>query len=134
EKDHFDVAEVQKFRRAFIGIHVLFGDFETDFRRIIVGFGGVVDRNDVAFDPWKLAGNGPAEIVREGANATLARQVSADKRNLAKLSGRVQAAGYTGLRAGLDRISGAPPAGPTTALWQSHCTGRSWRKAKSDGR
>src|SRR5437879_6096813 len=134
EKDHLNVAEIQKLRRAFIGIDVLFGDFKTDLLRITVGFGSVVDRNDITFDARKLDGHGPAKIVREGANAALARQISADERNLARLSGRIHGAGKTGFRSGRDRLSGAPPAGRPTAPWQSCCTGRSSRKAKSDGR
>src|SRR5258705_5309877 len=82
-----------EFRRRFIGIDDLFGDFKTDFLRITVRFGSVVDRNDITFDPRKLAGHGLAKIVRERANAALARQVSADKRNLARLGGRIHGAG-----------------------------------------
>src|SRR5256885_14491854 len=112
EKNHLNVAEIQKFRRAFIGVDVLFGDFKTDFFRISVGFGSVVDRNDITFDPRKLAGHGPAKIVRKRADAAPPWEISSDERNLARLSGRVHGLCKTGFKSGRGRISGAPPAGP----------------------
>ena len=83
EADDVGVGEVEVIGRPEIGIELLLLDLEPDLRGIVVALGEIVDRNHEAIGAGKLGGDRGADIVREGGDAALARQIIADEGDLA---------------------------------------------------
>ena len=83
QADDVHVADVEEIRRAQIGRQVLLLDLEANHFRIIVAARNVVDRHGEALALRIRAGDGGKQVGRERGDAALARQIVADKSDLA---------------------------------------------------
>jgi hypothetical protein len=83
QADDVHVADVEEIRSAQIGRQVLLLDFETNHLRVLVAILNVIHRDGEALALGMRACDSGKQIGREGGNAALARQVVADKSNLA---------------------------------------------------
>ena len=79
--EYFCVIEVQKIRGPTIGIDILFQQFESNARRIVVSFRAIVDRACVTQRPGSPLANRLAKIMRKGRDTAKAWQVVAQKGN-----------------------------------------------------
>ena len=86
EADDVGVGEIEEIGRPQVRVELLFLDLEPDFRRVVVTLGNVVDRHDEAIRAGILGGDRRAEVVGEGRDAALSRQVIADERDLLDLA------------------------------------------------
>ena len=78
-RDDLDVVDVQKLRRAPVGIQLLLLDLERHARRIIVALRPVVHRPHDAMRLGKLRRDGLADVGGECGNAATPRHVVAEK-------------------------------------------------------
>ena len=83
QADDVHVADVEEVRGAQIGRQVLLLNLEADHFRVLVAARNVVDRHGQALALGMRAGDGGQQVGRERGNAALARQVVADKSDLA---------------------------------------------------
>ena len=83
QADDVHVADVEEVRGAQIGRQVLLLNLEANHFRVLVAAWNVVDRNGEALALGMRAGDGGQQVGRERSDAALARQVVADKRDLA---------------------------------------------------
>ena len=79
------VAKIQEVGRSPVGVAVLLLDLEPHLRRVIVAAGDVVDREDEAVGGGIPARDRGTQVVREGGDATLAREVVAEEGDLSDL-------------------------------------------------
>ena len=81
--NHVHIRDVQKIRRAQIRGQVLLSDFKPYFRRIIIALRQIIHRHDEALQRGKFLRHGTAQVCRERGNTAFARQIIAEKRDLA---------------------------------------------------
>src|SRR4051794_2180984 len=81
DRDDFDVVNVQKIRRAPVGIDFLLVDLKANPRRIRVTFGAIVDRSHDAFASRILGCDRLANIRGKSRYATLPRHIVAEEGN-----------------------------------------------------
>jgi hypothetical protein len=79
QADEIDIVDVQEVGSAAIRVDVLFRQFETHTRWIGVTLFGVVNGQGNAGGARIFGGDGLAQVGGKRGNATLARQVVADK-------------------------------------------------------
>ena len=83
QADDVHVADIEEVRGAQIGRQVLLLNFEANHLRVLVAARNVVDRYGEALALGVRACDGGKQVGRERGNAALARQVVADKSDLA---------------------------------------------------
>ena len=83
QADDVHVADVEKIRGAQIGRQVLLLNFEANYFRVLVATLDVVDRHRETLALRMRGCDGRQQVGRERGNAALARQMVADKSDLA---------------------------------------------------
>ncbi|HWR54665.1 MAG TPA: hypothetical protein VN428_26390 [Bryobacteraceae bacterium] len=89
QADDVHIADVEEVRRAQIGRQVLLLNFEANHLRVLVATGNVVHRHGEALALWVCASDGGKQVGRERSNAAFARQMVANKSDLADFRGAV---------------------------------------------
>ena len=87
QADDVDIADVEEIRGAQIGGQVLLLNLEANHFRIFVAALNVIDRHREALALGMRACDGGKQVGGEGGDAALARQVVADKGDLADFRG-----------------------------------------------
>ena len=77
--DDVHVADVEEVRRALVGGKILLFDFETHDAGILVPLLDIINRHSEALALWVLRRHRSEKVGSKGGNATLARQVIAEK-------------------------------------------------------
>ena len=83
QTNNVGVAEIEEIGDPAIGIEIFLLDLETDLGRIVVAFGDVVHRDHETVGGGVLGGHRGEQVVSEGGNPAAARQIIADKCDLA---------------------------------------------------
>ena len=83
------ITDIEEIRCPQIGGQILFLDFETNFRRILVATLKIVDRNRETLGPRLVGDHGGQEVGGECGDAAFAGQVIAEESDLPNLGGCV---------------------------------------------
>src|SRR5437588_2324465 len=85
QADDIHVTDIEEIRGTKIGRKVLFLNLVADYLRVIIATLNVIYGNRKTLGLWMHSGDGRQQVGRERRDAALARQVIADKSNLADL-------------------------------------------------
>src|SRR4030095_12021456 len=73
------IGNVEKIGRTQIGWQILLRNFESDFRRVFVTAGKVVDRHYWTLSGRSLGGHRATQVCRERGDPAFSRQIIAEK-------------------------------------------------------
>ena len=108
QADDVHVADIEEVGRAQIGRQVLLLDLESNYLRILIAALDVIHRHAETLALRMRGCDGGKQVGREGGNAALARQVVADKGDLADFGSFFHKA-FPILSARTMNLSGAEP-------------------------
>ena len=76
---HIHIVEVQKVRRASIGVDILLHELKAHAWGILVALHAVIHRSHIALRLWRCSGHRLAHIAREGRDSTLTGNIVPEK-------------------------------------------------------